>query len=163
MFYKLVHWYKDYSWCFYLQGYIWYNFMTYVCQEFSLLLLYQVQECMARVIWARFQITTWQLTFYDALRYSHEWWVAMWTFLAGEIKWYLFNGVHLCDHWIQINIEKCPFTYWLNGRWFLQIVESDSWNIYPLYPLFPCSGVSQNGGGGGCNVFLTFYDIYQNL
>ena len=19
-------------------------------------------------------------------------------------------------------IEKCPFTYWLNGRWFLQIV-----------------------------------------
>ena len=21
------------------------------------------------------------------------------------------------------NIEKCPFTYWLNGRWFLQIVD----------------------------------------
>ena len=31
-----------------------------------------------------------------------------------------------------------PFTYWLNGRWFLQIVERDSWNLYPLYPLFPC-------------------------
>ena len=43
------------------------------------------------------------------------------------------------------NIEKCPFTYWLNGRWFLQIVGRDSWNLYPLYPLFPCSDfVSQN-------------------
>ena len=61
-------------------------------------------------------------------------------------------------------IEKCPFTYWLNGRWFLQIVDRDSWNLYPLYPLFPCSDfVSQMwgwfGGGGGCNVFLTFYAI----
>ena len=36
------------------------------------------------------------------------------------------------------NIEKCPFTYWLNGRWFLQIVERDSWDLYPLssIPLF---------------------------
>ena len=62
------------------------------------------------------------------------------------------------------NIEKCPFTYWLNGRWFLQIVDGDSWNLYPLYPLFPCSDfVSQMwggwGGGGGCNVLLTFYAI----
>ena len=62
------------------------------------------------------------------------------------------------------NIEKCPFTYWLNGRWFLQIVESDIWNLYTLYPLFPCSDfVSQMwgwlGGGGGCNVFLTLYAI----
>ena len=50
------------------------------------------------------------------------------------------------------NIEKCPFTYWLNGRWFLQIVERDSCNLYPLYPLFPCSDfVSQMWGwlGGG--------------
>ena len=60
------------------------------------------------------------------------------------------------------NIEKCPFTYWLNGRWFLQIVDGDSWNLYPLYPLFLCTAfVSQlgGGGGGGCNVFLTFYAI----
>ena len=60
------------------------------------------------------------------------------------------------------NIEKCPFTYWLNGRWFLQIVDGDSWNLYPLYPLFPCSDfVSQMWGGlgGGCNVFLAFYAI----
>ena len=58
---------------------------------------------------------------------------------------------------IKKNIEKCPFTYWLNGRWFLQIVERDTCNLYPLYPLFPCSDfVSQMGG---CNVFLTFYAI----
>ena len=24
------------------------------------------------------------------------------------------------------NIEKCPLTYWLNGRWFLQIVDRDN-------------------------------------
>ena len=57
------------------------------------------------------------------------------------------------------NIEKCPFTYWLNGRWFLQIVDGDSWNLYPLYPLFPCSDFVSQMWGGGCNVFLTFYAI----
>ena len=47
------------------------------------------------------------------------------------------------------NIEKCPFTYWLNGRWSLQIVHIgnfnmklngrwfpqivDSGNLYPIY------------------------------
>ena len=31
------------------------------------------------------------------------------------------------------NFEKCPFTYWLNGRWFLQIVDRDSGNLYPIY------------------------------
>ena len=56
-------------------------------------------------------------------------------------------------------IEKCPFTYWLNGRWFLQIVERVSWNLYPLYPLFPCSDFVSQSGGGGCTVFLTFYAI----
>ena len=69
---------------------------------------------------------------------------------------------------LQKFIEKCPFTYWLNGRWFLQIVERDSWHLYPLYPLFPCSDfVSQMwgwfGGGGGCNVFLTFYTIFNTF
>ena len=34
------------------------------------------------------------------------------------------------------DIEKCPFTYWLNGRWYLQIVGRDSGK---LYPPFPCS------------------------
>ena len=46
------------------------------------------------------------------------------------------------------NIEKCPFTYWLNGRWFLKIVDRDSGNLY-MWRWF--------GGGGG--VFLTFYAI----
>ena len=36
---------------------------------------------------------------------------------------------------IKKNIEKCPFTYWLNERWFLQIV---------------------NGGGGGVMFFSHF-------
>ena len=27
------------------------------------------------------------------------------------------------------NIEKCPFTYWLNGRWFFQIVDIGNFNM----------------------------------
>ena len=27
------------------------------------------------------------------------------------------------------NIEKCPFTYWLNGRWFLQVVDIGNFNM----------------------------------
>ena len=27
------------------------------------------------------------------------------------------------------NIEKYPFTYWLNGRWFLQIVDIRNFNM----------------------------------
>ena len=26
-------------------------------------------------------------------------------------------------------IEKCPFTYWLNGRWFFQIVDIGNFNM----------------------------------
>ena len=59
-------------------------------------------------------------------------------------------------------IEKCPFTYWLNGRWFLQIVERVSWNLYPLYPLFPCSDfVSQSGGGGV--LFFSHFMLYPTF
>ena len=66
------------------------------------------------------------------------------------------------------NIEKCPFTYWLNGRWFLQIVERDSWNLYPLYPLFPCSDfVSQMwgwfGGGGGGVMFFSHFMLFPTF
>ena len=63
------------------------------------------------------------------------------------------------------SIRPSRFVYWLNGRWFLQIVDWDSLNLYPLYPLFPCSDfVSQMwgwfflGGGGGC-VFFAFHAI----
>ena len=31
------------------------------------------------------------------------------------------------------NIEKCPSTYWFNGRWFPQIIARDSGNLYPIY------------------------------
>ena len=51
-------------------------------------------------------------------------------------------------------IEKCPSTYWLNGRWFLQIVDRDIGDLYPIYPLFPYFFISNVGGGG--NVFLAF-------
>ena len=27
------------------------------------------------------------------------------------------------------NIEKFPFTYWLNGRWILQIVDIGNFNM----------------------------------
>ena len=57
------------------------------------------------------------------------------------------------------NIEKCPFTYWLNGRWFLQIADRDSGNLYPIYPLFPCSDFVLKCGvvwGGWCNVLSHF-------
>ena len=64
------------------------------------------------------------------------------------------------------NIEKCPFTYWLNGRWFLQIVDRDSWNLYPLYPLFPCSDfVSQMWGwfGGGGVMFFSYFMLFTTF
>ena len=48
------------------------------------------------------------------------------------------------------NIEKCPFTYLLignftmklNGRWFPQIVDRDSGNLYPIYIYIQNCGVS---------------------
>ena len=47
------------------------------------------------------------------------------------------------------NIEKCPFTYWLSGRWFLQIVDRDSGNLYPIYALFSYSDLLSQMWGGG--------------
>ena len=35
------------------------------------------------------------------------------------------------------NIEKCPFTYWLNGRWFLQIVDLGNFNMKLTGRCFP--------------------------
>ena len=46
------------------------------------------------------------------------------------------------------NIEKCPFTYWLNGRWFLQIVDRDSGNLYPIYIQKIVVLASEAVGGG---------------
>ena len=43
----------------------------------------------------------------------------------------------------------------LNGRWFPQIVDRDSGNLYPIYPPFPWSDFYPKGGGvvgaGGVN------------
>ena len=35
------------------------------------------------------------------------------------------------------NIEKCPFPYWLNARWFLQIVDLGNFNMKLNGRLFP--------------------------
>ena len=67
---------------------------------------------------------------------------------------------------LQTNIEKCPFTYWLNGRWFLLIVDRDSWNLDPIYPLFPCSDLlceMWGGWGGGGVIFVWESKIYIYL
>ena len=55
-----------------------------------------------------------------------------------EKQFFLISRFMLFSTLKKTNIEKCPFTYWLNGRWILQIVDRDCWNLYPLYPLFPC-------------------------
>ena len=64
-----------------------------------------------------------------------------------EKHFFIISFRVLCyfQHYKIWNIEKCPFTYWLNGRWFLQIVDRDSGG-----------GL---GGGGGVILFLAFYAI----
>ena len=78
---------------------------------------------------------------------------------------FFFQGEDANNFFNISNIEKCPFIDWLNGRWFLQIVDRDSGNlpVYPIYPLFPCSdffisnvGVVWGGGGGGVMFFSHF-------
>ena len=63
--------------------------------------------------------------------------------------------------YLQKNIEKCPFTYWLNGRLFLQIVRGTVgiYIHYILYSRVLILYLKLGGGGGVCNVFLTFYAI----
>ena len=51
----------------------------------------------------------------------------------------------------------------LNGKWFLQIVERDSWNLYPLYPLFPCSDFVSQSGGGGEVLFFSHFMLYPTF
>ena len=38
-----------------------------------------------------------------------------------------------------LNIEKCPFTYWLNGRWFLQMVDREFEHVVKWKVVFPDS------------------------
>ena len=50
------------------------------------------------------------------------------------------------------------------GRWFLQIIDRDSRNLYTIYPLFLCSDFFISNVwvfflGAGGHVFLAFYAI----
>ena len=47
-----------------------------------------------------------------------------------EKQFFLISRFMLFSTLKKKNIENCRFTYWLNGRWFLQIVDGDSWNLY---------------------------------
>ena len=52
------------------------------------------------------------------------------------------------------------------GGGSLQIVDGDSWNLYPLYPLFPCSDfVSQMWGGlgGGGVMFFSHFMLFPTF
>ena len=62
---------------------------------------------------------------------------------GGGVTFFFFFRKTLFSHFISRffaifnitkngNIEKCPFSYWLNGRWFLQIIDRDSGNLYPI-------------------------------
>ena len=89
-------------------------------------------------------------------------------FFFLEKQFFLISRFMLFSTLIKIETPRpssrpSRLVYWLNGRWFLQIpvVDRDSWNLYPLYTLIlylKCGG-GFGRGGGGCNVFLTFYAI----
>ena len=67
---------------------------------------------------------------------------------------------------VRPSVRPSRLVYWLNGRWFLQIVDRDSWNLYPLYPLFPCSDfVSQLWGwfGGGDVMFFSHFMLFPTF
>ena len=89
-------------------------------------------------------------------------------FFFLEKQFFLISLFILC--YFQFFFLKFPFTYWLNGRWLLQIVDRDSWDLYPLYPLFPCSDfVSQKwgsqwfGGGGVSVMFFSHFMLFTTF
>ena len=85
----------------------------------------------------------------------------VWIFLCFflENQFFLISRFMLFST-LKKNIEKCPFTYWLNGRWFLQIVERDSWNLYSDF-------VSQMWGwfgrGGGGVMFFSHFMLFPTF
>ena len=61
------------------------------------------------------------------------------------------------------NIEKCPIIYWLNGRWFLQIVDignlnmklnGSKWEVVLCYFQHFCKTEFSRGGGGVNKMFV---------
>ena len=51
---------------------------------------------------------------------------------------FFFRKTILSDFTFYAIFNVTKNTYWLNGRWFLQIVERDSCNLYPLYMYYSC-------------------------
>ena len=71
----------------------------------------------------------------------------------------LFSTLKIYFFWEILKSSPSLTGMWFE-RWFLQIVDRDSVNLYPIYPLFPCSGYLSQvcmcvcvGGGGGGNFF----------
>ena len=68
---------------------------------------------------------------------------------------------------IKKNIEQCPFTYWLNGRWFLQIVERDSWNLLSVISSIPglvlILYLKCGGGLGGGVMFFSHFMLFPTF
>ena len=76
------------------------------------------------------------------------------TFLENKIWEYKTITSHLmyssCFFLYAGNIEKCPFTYsyWLNGRWFLQIVDIGNF-YHEIGNIEKCPFTYWLNGGGG--------------
>ena len=62
-------------------------------------------------------------------------------------QFFLISRFMLFSTLKQINIEKCPFTYWLNGRWFL---------LYSLVMIL----YLKYGGGGGAVMFFSHFMLF---
>ena len=72
--------------------------------------------CLSRLVFA-LELENALLYFLESLQVHHV--MGMWC-IAFDIDGMLFE--FFMNFW---NIEKCPLTYWLNGRWFLQIVDRE--------------------------------------
>ena len=103
---------------------------------------------------------------WGAMFFSH--FMLFTTFL--EKKFWEYNFFFMFFFMLEILKSAPSLTGRWFRRWFLQIVDRDSVNLFPIYPLFPRSdfvskmwGSQWFGVGGevGCNVFLTFYAIYN--
>ena len=54
-----------------------------------------------------------------------------------------------------VNTEKCPFTYWLNGKWFLQIVDIGNCNMKLSGRWFP--QIVDSGNLYPINIYIYIY------
>ena len=61
---------------------------------------------------------------------------------GGNIFLAFYAISNICRNKILGIKKNCPFTYWSNGRWFPQIVDRDSGNLYQIYIYIQNCGVS---------------------